>query len=132
VISATGAVDRADDGGGTLGGVPEPLTSYFHSPPEFAGDFGAYKSKSPLVFDDGRPVRDAADWQGRRREIIPPVPPSRLHLRPSLARPKAGRASRAQSQRSSQRHASSCIAALNSWGASYSRPRNRSSSPALA
>ena len=26
--------------------------------------------RSPLVFDDGRPVRDAAEWAERRQEIL--------------------------------------------------------------
>ncbi len=49
-------------------GVPEDIAAHFRPPPEFAGDLGAYKT--PLVFDDGRPVRDAADWPRRRREIL--------------------------------------------------------------
>src|SRR4051812_48187848 len=68
MISMTRAADGAEDEAKALGGVPEPLASSFRPPPEFATDFGAYKS--PLVFDDGRPVRDAAGWQARRREIL--------------------------------------------------------------
>ena len=48
--------------------VPEALAPAFRPPAEFRGDFGAYRS--PLVFDDGRPVRDAADWRERRQEIL--------------------------------------------------------------
>jgi hypothetical protein len=33
-----------------------------------AGDFGAYRS--PLVFDDGRPVKTAEDWAKRREELL--------------------------------------------------------------
>ena len=47
---------------------PRPLAPAFRPPAEFRDDFGAYKS--PLIFDDGRPVRDAADWRERREEIL--------------------------------------------------------------
>ncbi|HEY7158809.1 MAG TPA: sialidase [Gemmataceae bacterium] len=43
------------------------LAPFFHPPAEFAKDTGNYKS--PLKFDDGRPVRNAEDWAKRRREI---------------------------------------------------------------
>src|ERR1051326_3361616 len=39
----------------------------FTPPAEFGNDFGRYRS--PLQFDDGRPVTSAADWTERRREI---------------------------------------------------------------
>jgi len=41
---------------------------FFRPPPEFAGDFGPFKS--PLRFHDGRPVKSAADWAERREEIL--------------------------------------------------------------
>jgi dienelactone hydrolase len=44
------------------------LAPFTHPPPEFSNDFRNYKS--PLVFDDGRPVKTAADWQARRKEIL--------------------------------------------------------------
>jgi hypothetical protein len=44
------------------------LAPYFHPPAEFAGDFGNFKS--PLRFDDGRPVRTADEWRLRRSEIL--------------------------------------------------------------
>src|SRR4051812_29049023 len=68
LIPLPGPVSWAGDEGKPAGGVPAPLASAFRPPPEFAGDLGAYKS--PLVFDDGRPVRNPADWQGRRKEIL--------------------------------------------------------------
>ena len=68
VVSSPGALARAEGDEEADVGVPEPLASAFRPPPEFAGDLGAYRS--PLIFDDGRPVRDAADWQERRREIL--------------------------------------------------------------
>jgi hypothetical protein len=37
-------------------------------PAEFAGRFSP--GKSPLIFNDGRPVKTAADWQKRRAEIL--------------------------------------------------------------
>jgi dienelactone hydrolase len=43
------------------------LKPYFAPPPEFQ-DFGPYRS--PLKFVDGRPVKDASDWQQRRQEIL--------------------------------------------------------------
>ncbi len=50
------------------GGVPEKISSFFEPPPEFADDFGNYKS--PLVFNDGTAVKTPEDWSRRRREII--------------------------------------------------------------
>jgi len=44
------------------------IESLFSPPPEFSNNFGAYKS--PLKFDDGRLVTNAADWERRRREIL--------------------------------------------------------------
>lgn len=41
---------------------------WFTPPPEYANDFGQYRS--PLKFDDGTPVRTAADWRKRRTEIL--------------------------------------------------------------
>ncbi len=47
---------------------PPAIAPHFAAPPEFAGQFGAYKS--PLVFDDGSRVTDAAGWARRRAEIL--------------------------------------------------------------
>jgi dienelactone hydrolase len=47
---------------------PEKLAPYFKPPAAFAVDLGNYRS--PLKFDDGTPVRNAADWQKRRAEIL--------------------------------------------------------------
>jgi len=47
--------------------LPTVLRVHAEPPPEFAGDFGPYRS--PLTFDDGRPVRTADDWPARRAEI---------------------------------------------------------------
>lgn len=47
--------------------LPEQLVPHFSPPPEFAGEFGEYRS--PLVFADGRKVASAADWKERRKEI---------------------------------------------------------------
>lgn len=46
----------------------EQIELFFKPPTEFANDFGTYRS--PLKFDDGRPVRTAADWSRRREEIL--------------------------------------------------------------
>jgi Prolyl oligopeptidase family len=68
LIQVSGAVIRARDGGQPAGEVPPSIAEAFRPPPEFAGDFGPYKS--PLVFDDGQLVRDSAAWRARRREIL--------------------------------------------------------------
>ena len=47
--------------------APETIREFF-TPPQFAGDFGSYRS--PLKFKDGTPVRTPADWQKRRQEIL--------------------------------------------------------------
>lgn len=46
---------------------PDRLAPYFRPPPEFANDYGHYRS--PLKFDDGTVVRTAQDWARRRKEI---------------------------------------------------------------
>lgn len=47
---------------------PDLLAPYFRPPPAFARDLGHYRS--PLLFDDGTPVRTAADWRKRRQELL--------------------------------------------------------------
>src|SRR5437879_5816337 len=44
------------------------LAPFFRPPPELAKDLGKYRS--PLLFEDGTAVRNAADWARRRREIL--------------------------------------------------------------
>jgi len=44
------------------------LEPFFSPPAEFKNNFGTYKS--PLRFDDGQPVKNAADWARRRAEIL--------------------------------------------------------------
>jgi dienelactone hydrolase len=46
----------------------ERLQPYFVPPPEFKNAFGHYRS--PLQFSDSRPVKTAAGWAARRREIL--------------------------------------------------------------
>ncbi|HSQ58105.1 MAG TPA: sialidase, partial [Gemmata sp.] len=48
--------------------VPAKLAPYFKPPAELANDYGNYRS--PLKFDDGTPVKNAAEWQNRRAEIL--------------------------------------------------------------
>ena len=48
--------------------VPESIRPFFAPPAQYANDFGNYKS--PLVFNEGMPVKTAADWQKRRGEIL--------------------------------------------------------------
>ncbi len=52
----------------TAGDIPETLRPFFTPPPALEGDFGDYRS--PLIFDDGRPVKRADDWSKRREEIL--------------------------------------------------------------
>jgi dienelactone hydrolase len=44
------------------------IAPFFQPPAEFADKMGQYRS--PLLFNDGTPVRTAADWQRRRQEIF--------------------------------------------------------------
>src|SRR5262245_29309083 len=44
------------------------IAPFFQPPPEFADKLGSYRS--PLLFDDGTPVRTAADWPRRRAEVL--------------------------------------------------------------
>jgi pimeloyl-ACP methyl ester carboxylesterase len=48
--------------------VWKQIAPFFEAPAAYAGDVGGYKS--PLVFDDGRPVKTPADWRKRRRQIL--------------------------------------------------------------
>jgi len=50
------------------GSAWEIIAPGFGPPPEFAGQFGAFRS--PLRFNDGAPVKSAADWPRRRAEIL--------------------------------------------------------------
>jgi dienelactone hydrolase len=53
---------------GEEGAVWNSIAPFFKPPPELADSSGPYRS--PLVFDDGRPVKTPADWQARRQEIL--------------------------------------------------------------
>jgi hypothetical protein len=44
------------------------LAAFFDPPAQYAGKLGPYRS--PLLFDDGTPVRNAQTWQSRRQQII--------------------------------------------------------------
>jgi hypothetical protein len=68
LILEPGSVNPAEGEGQTAGEVPAPIAGAFRPPPALAGDLGPYKT--PLVFDDGRPVHDAAGWRDRRKEIL--------------------------------------------------------------
>ena len=46
----------------------EAVPSLFRPPATLEGHLGSYRS--PLVFDDGTPVRTATDWPRRRAEIL--------------------------------------------------------------
>lgn len=47
--------------------VPGSIAQVFRAPEAFKDDFGTYKS--PLIFNDGRRVGNAAEWNERREEI---------------------------------------------------------------
>src|SRR5262245_46078103 len=49
------------------GEPPASIAKYFRPPAALENDFGDYRS--PLLFDDGTPVRTPADWAKRRGEI---------------------------------------------------------------
>ena len=70
LIVSISTIARAEDATGSepVRKLPASLATAFGPPPGLAGDFGRYRS--PLVFDDGQPVRHPADWQRRRREIL--------------------------------------------------------------
>ena len=76
IVSAlAGAVSLAGAGPpGVAAGAPQEsavwnsIAPFFKPPAELAGQFGSYRS--PLVFDDGRPVKTPADWRVRRQEIL--------------------------------------------------------------
>jgi hypothetical protein len=61
-------VGQAADPAGEAAAIRKRLAPFFRPPAEFAGDLGGYRS--PLLFADGTPVRNAADWQKRRQELL--------------------------------------------------------------
>jgi len=44
------------------------IKRFFQTPPEFQDDFGDYRPV--LQFEDGRVVRNAKEWESRRRELL--------------------------------------------------------------
>ena len=68
VMATTGAMALALGQGKSHEAPPGAIASAFEPPAAFREDLGDYRS--PLIFNDGRPVRDPADWQARRREIL--------------------------------------------------------------
>src|SRR4051794_15942574 len=56
----------------TIADEPRPvwdsIATYFKPPAEYAGKLGDYRS--PLLFDDGSPVKTPEEWQRRRRQIL--------------------------------------------------------------
>ncbi len=48
--------------------LAKTLAPHYQPPAEFAEDYGGYRS--PLLFSDGRAVRNADDWAARRKEIL--------------------------------------------------------------
>jgi len=60
LAASTALISAADDW--------QAIAPSFTPPAGFAADLGHYKS--PLIFNDGRPVQTPAQWQERRREIL--------------------------------------------------------------
>ena len=61
----------ADGAPAATGQEPGPwrrIARYFKPPAEFKDELGEYRS--PLLFSDGTPVRTAAEWKRRRRELL--------------------------------------------------------------
>lgn len=65
LLNATSSASGADQSDGDA--WPQ-IAEYATPPPEWAGEFGDYRS--PLQFADGRPVQSAEDWPRRRAEIL--------------------------------------------------------------
>lgn len=69
VLFLLGALATADEpGASTPEEAWERIAPSFSPPKEFAGQLGDYRS--PLVFEDGRRVQSAEQWQERRQEIL--------------------------------------------------------------
>ena len=62
------AFTSAEDADFQRDDVWSKIAAFFQPPKELVDDLGDYRS--PLVFDDGRPVRTPEDWQQRRKEIL--------------------------------------------------------------
>jgi dienelactone hydrolase len=61
LITAPGSADGAAS-------TWKEIAAFFTVPEEYRGEMGSYRS--PLKFYDGRPVKQAKDWQERRKEIL--------------------------------------------------------------
>ncbi len=48
--------------------TPRKIAAHFRPPRQYLDDFGEYRS--PLLFDDGRPVGSPSAWRRRRKEIL--------------------------------------------------------------
>jgi hypothetical protein len=66
VLGAEAGAAEMDSAGGPP--VPQEIAKFFAPPAAYAGRLGDYRS--PLLFEDGRTVKTAADWAKRRREIL--------------------------------------------------------------
>lgn len=63
-----GQVDAQSDQPTRVEEIWKRIAFAFQPPPAVAGDLGDYRS--PLLFDDGRPIKTPEDWQRRRQEIL--------------------------------------------------------------
>lgn len=57
-----------EDNDATVKALREKLDKYYTPPPEFAGQFGTYRS--PLKFANGDVVKSPEDWKRRRQELV--------------------------------------------------------------
>lgn len=65
---------------------PAKIAPFFSPPAELANDLGHYRS--PLLFEDGTKVQNAADWPKRRGEILKYWHAAMGEWPPLIARPK--------------------------------------------
>lgn len=77
------------------------LEPFFTPPAQYQTTFGSYRS--PLLFDDGSPVRTAADWSRRRAEILDCWHALMGPWPPVLERPKLEELSQTRRENFSQR-----------------------------
>jgi hypothetical protein len=66
LIAETGGSAQVADSKGPK--PPAELAEFFQPPEKYRADFG--KFRSPLLFNDGKPVKTADDWPRRRAEIL--------------------------------------------------------------
>jgi hypothetical protein len=66
-VICAGSIVNADEPSDSAALSPA-IEPWFSPPAELADEYGDYRS--PLLFDDGTPVRTQADWSRRREELL--------------------------------------------------------------